>query len=103
MINQDFSSTYLSKNNIKLLKKANRRQKIKYNNKYDELLKNSFIDYCDYESDKIGNQIPIKEMIEISEKGKAYLAFYKKDQFRFYLPIVISLISLVISIIALLG
>ncbi|MBR4627749.1 MAG: hypothetical protein IKO47_08635 [Ruminococcus sp.] len=100
MGNYDFSNTYLSKKNITLLKKANHKKQLKYDNKYDELLKSNFIYYCKYESDEIGNQIPIKDMIEISEKGKAFLAFMKKDQFRFYFPIVISLISLAVSIIA---
>lgn len=100
MVDYDFSNTYLSKKNIKLLKKANHRKQVKYDNKYDELLKSDFINYCKYESDEIGNQIPIKDMIKISEKGKAFLAYIRKDKFRFYFPIVISFISLSVSIIA---
>lgn len=78
MVDYDFSKTFLSRKNIAILKKSNKDKTLKYNPKYDELLKNGFLEYCEYESDNVANQIPNKELIQISEKGIAFLAYIKR-------------------------
>lgn len=39
--------------------------------------------------------------IQITETGKMYIAFRQKDSFRFWLPVILSAIAIVISVLAL--
>lgn len=96
----DFSNLFMNKETIILLKRADSEEQIHYDVKYDDLLKNGFMKYDRYESDSIGNQLPINDTISITEKGKSFLSFYRKKQFDFYFPIAVSILSLIISVIA---
>ena len=46
-------------------------------------------------------EVIAKEEMQISVKGKAFLQQVKKERYRFYLPIVLSILAIAISVIAL--
>ena len=79
MITTDFSNYILTKSERKLLKKI-KRGKVAV--------------YCDY-------HIPQGNKIMITELGKAFLKWKKRDNIRFWFPVVISIIALAISVLAL--
>lgn len=102
MVNVDFSNVLLNSIEKKLLKKLNHNKSLPYNEKYDSLINHRYANYCSFIQDDIGSQIPVKDKIEITEQGKAFLKWHKQEKFRFWFPVVISVISLVISFAALL-
>lgn len=99
MINKDFSTINLKNSDIKLLKKLYRKDTLPYSKKMDVLLKYDFANYSEYEFDEIGNHIPIKNKVEITDLGESFLFFRRKELFRFYFPTVLSICSLIISIV----
>ncbi len=99
MINKDFSTVHLKISDIKLLKKIYRKDTLPYSKKMDVLLKYGFANYSEYEFDEIGNHIPIKNKVEITDLGESFLLFRRKELFRFYFPTVLSICSLIISIV----
>ncbi len=99
MVNEDFSSVHLKNSDIKMLKKLYRKGTLPYSEKMDILLKYDFANYSEYKFDEIGNQIPIKDKIGITDLGKSFLLFRRKELFRFYFPTILSICSLIISIV----
>ena len=99
LINKDFSAVHLKNSDIKLLKKLYRKDTLPYSKKMDVLLKYDFANYSEYEFDEIGNHIPIKNKVEITDLGESFLLFRRKELFRFYFPTVLSICSLIISIV----
>lgn len=88
----------LSLSQIKILRMIKRKGKItkeeviKYkNDKYKFLFYYSLLDNCSDDSASFC----------LSPKAEAYLRFRRKDKYRFYLPLIISIAALIISVIAL--
>lgn len=102
MITTDFSNYILTKSEIKLLKKIKCGKVTVYNDNFRDALNHGLITYCEYESDEIGNHLPKSDKIMITEQGAAFLKWNKRDKFRFWFPITISVASLAISVVALL-
>jgi len=93
----DLTSIYLSKQEYNLLRKSNITY-IRYSEKLDSLIKSDLITFAKYYFDDIGNQLPIKEKCKITDKGKAYLHYYKSNFVSEKLPIFISVVALIVSI-----
>lgn len=104
MINVDFADIHLTKTELKLLKKLNRRGTSKYDVSFDSLLEhpNRLAKYVNYRTDQIGCQIPIRDYICITEKGVLYLQYKWDEYFRGKLPVIISIIALIIALFSLL-
>ena len=102
MITVDFSNYILAKTEIKLLKQIKNGKFTTYNENFRSALNQGFITYCEYEFDEIGNHLPKSDKIMITEQGEAFLKWHKREKFRFWFPVTISLSSLLISITALL-
>lgn len=98
MMSKDFSKVQLKRDDIKLLKKL-RKNNLPYSCKINTLLKYGYADYAEYEFDAIGNHIPIKNNVTISELGESFLLYRQKELFRFYFPTILSICSLIISIV----
>lgn len=96
----DFSCLHLLDGELKLLKRLKNFPQ-RYNKKYDRLIREDLACFCEYRSDEIGNQIPIKNKVEITEKGLQYLAYNKEFFIVNKTPIIISIIALVFSVISL--
>lgn len=105
MIDRDFSNIILSHDEKKTLRKI-KRKKCRYDAKFNSLIRSGFVKYYQYEQNKYKQFIPVKEFVVITDTGLAYLKSCKKDNFRFWFPIIsadiLSIIAIVISIIALL-
>jgi hypothetical protein len=101
MITTDFSNYILTKSERKLLKKIKRGKVAVYCDYFQDLLNQNFICYQQYGTDEIGNHIPQDNKIMITELGKAFLKWKKRDNIRFWFPVVISIIALAISALAL--
>lgn len=99
MDNKDFSTVNLKNSDIKSLKKLYRKGTLPYSEKMDILFKYDFVNYSEYEFDEIGNHIPIKNKIKITDLGESFLLFRRKELFRFYFPTILSICSLIISIV----
>lgn len=97
MITTDFSNYILTKSERKLLKKIKRGKVAVYRDDFQDLLNQNFICYQQHEIDEIENRIPKGDKIMITEYGKAYLKWKKRDNIRFWFPVVISVIALIIS------
>ena len=102
MITTDFSNYILTKSELKLLKKIKRGKVAVYNDNFRDALNHGLITYCEYEFDEIGNHLPKSDKIMITEQGEAFLKWNKRDKFRFWFPMTISVVSLLISVAALL-
>ena len=82
----------LNKHQLNMLKKIFKGAKIKYHEIFKD--KYSALEYYNLIVFSNGKY-------QITEKGKSYLRLVKKDNFRFWFPIIISVIALIISVIAL--
>lgn len=82
----------LSKAQLRMLKRLSNGVTVKYSEikkeKYSALEYYSLIGFY-------------QEKYQITEKGKSYLRLTKKETFRFWFPVVISVLALIISVIAL--
>lgn len=105
MVDIDFSNIQLNPTEKKLLRKMNRKKSIPYNEDYDYLIRRSYAEYTEYTQDEMLCQIPVENEIAISEIGRAYLKFKKKEFIKDFLfdiiNLVIALSALVLSIISL--
>lgn len=96
----DFTNLHLPQKEYILLKIISKHN-IPCNNKnYDNLLNIGMIEYTDYNIDKFGQRIPEKTFYKISEKGLCYIQYCKNNFVDNRLPIVISIIALIISLIS---
>lgn len=84
----------LSKSQIKMLKKLFNESEIPYS----EIKKDKYSSLEYYSLITVSNS-----KYRITEKGKSYLRHIRKENFRFWIPIIISIAALIVSVIALLG
>lgn len=84
----------LNKCQIRMLKKIFNEAKIPYSEiKKDKYSSLEYYSLITFSNDKY----------QITEKGKSYLRHIRKENFRFWVPIIISIAALIVSVIALLG
>lgn len=95
----DFQNVILPRNEYKLLKRFEKNNHI-YLNKLNNLMQLDLICYCEYTSDEIGQQIPIGELCQITEKGLCYLQYYRSKFVDIRLPVIIASVSLILSTIS---
>ena len=94
----NLSDIYLSREEYKYLKSSNIKN-IKYSELADDLVNRDLLKFCEYKRDDGGYVIPIKNKCEITQKGKAYLHYYKSSFIESRIPIIISALALIISLI----
>lgn len=99
MFEYDFSNIHLPQREYRLLRRLKRRKR-KYSQKYDNLILIGMVNYCNFEQDSIGQFIPIKDYCKITEKGLCYLQYSKNYFVDNRLPILISVLALIVSLIA---
>lgn len=97
MIEYDFSNTYLSKEDIKIIKSA--KKGIKNNKDLSEYRKNGLLDFKEHKTDNIGQLVPINDMLYQTEKAKAYFEYIKRTKAKTWLPFIVSSLLSIIAII----
>ena len=98
MYEYDFTNIHLPQKEYSLLKRS-RKNKHKYSAAYDNLIQIGMMEYVEYSFDNIGQQIPIKTYCQISEKGLCYIQYCKNRFVDNRIPILISVLALIISLI----
>lgn len=94
----DFNKLYVSRSEIRLIKRLRRLKKVKYSEKYDSLISKGFAVYIHFSENEIGENIPAKDYIAATEKASAFIYFRNDSFFRGKLPVIISILSLIVSI-----
>ena len=97
MIEYDFSNTYLSKEDIKIIKSA--KKGIKNNEDLFRYRQNGLIDFKEYKTDNIGQLVPVDDMLYQTEKAKAYFEYVKRTKAKTWLPFLVSSLLSIIAII----
>ena len=98
----DFENFFLPKYEYRLLKRASRHKHIKYNPCLDNLVQTGLITFVNWSTNSIGEGIPIKTECKITTKGLAYIQYRKNHFTDVRLPIIISALALIASIVAIL-
>lgn len=96
----DFQNFYANKKEIRLTKRLKFHKKVKYCNKYDNLISNDLAEFLHYNFNESGAFVPVKDYICITEKGIAYLEYIKEKHranLRSNIAILISLFALIIA------
>lgn len=104
MIEYDFSNTYLTKEELRIIKSA--KNGLKYSEPLFELIQKGFLDYKEYRADEIGQIVPIDDILFQTEKAAAYKKYIVRVTARTWVPFIVSTIlsiaAIIISIIGLL-
>lgn len=99
MIEYDFSNTFLSKEDVKIIKSA--KKGIKYNDDLFKYVQKGFLDYKEYKVDSIGQIVPTDDILYQTEKAKAYFEYVKRTNAKTWIPVLISsLLSIIALIVA---
>lgn len=78
-----------------------RRKFLKYTRDLDNLISISFVSFSTLKTDEVGNQIPIKDKCQITEKGLCYLQYCYNHFVDVRTPIMISIFALLVSVVGL--
>lgn len=97
MLEYNFDHIHLSLKSVFLLLKS-RKCEQKYSPEYDSLIKIGMLSFTEFTVDEIGQQIPLRTHCKITEKGICYLRYRGKDLIDHKLPILLSILALIISI-----
>lgn len=97
MMEYDFSNTYLSKEDEKIIKSA--VTGIKYKEELFGYVQKGFLDYKEYKVDNIGQSVPVDDVLYQTEKAKAYFEYVKRTKAKTWFPVLISTLLSIIAII----
>ena len=97
MIEYDFSNTYLSKDDLRIIKSA--KNGIKMDDSLFKYIQSGFLNYKEYNVDDIGQLVPSDDILYQTEKSRAYFEYIKRTKAKTWIPV---LISSLLSILALL-
>lgn len=97
MIEYDFSTVFLTKEEIKIIKSA--KNGIEYNDSLWELRRKGMLNFREFAITKdTGEEYPVENIVYPTEKAQAFLKDRIIRKLGFWLPMITSIVSLIVSI-----